>query len=132
MKRSLLATTIIGGLSGIVLAGAPGAVWAQAADQGPPPAAKPAPKPEAPPSAGEVVVTGSRIRHTNYNSPAPIAIITTDEAKDEGLLTASQMLQRSTAAAGSVQINEQFGGYVVNGGPGVDTVSLRGLGSQRT
>jgi iron complex outermembrane receptor protein len=149
MKRGLLATTIIGGLSGVVLAGSPAVVWAQAADQSPPatnppatspaattppattpPAAKPAPKPEA--AAEEVVVTGTRIRHTTFNSPSPITVITTSESKGEGLLTASQMLQRTTAAAGSVQINEQFGQFVTNGGPGVDTVSLRGLGDVRT
>ncbi len=130
MKRGLLATTIIGGLSGIVLAGVPAASWAQ--DQGAtPPPAKPA-TPSSASNVGELVVTGSRIRHTTFNSPAPISVITTQESKDVGLLTATQMLQKSTAAAGSVQINEQFGGYIVNGGPGVDTVSLRGLGDVRT
>jgi iron complex outermembrane receptor protein len=129
----------MGGLSGIAFMGLPALAAAQQAppDQSAPaaPPAKPAPKPEARSASsdvGEVVVTGSRIRHTTFNSPSPISVITTQDAKDEGLLTAAQMLQNSTAAAGSVQINEQFGGYVVNGGPGVDTVSLRGLGDQRT
>ena len=144
MKRGLLATTMIGGLGGLILAGAPLVAMAQASGQATPPAtsatAQPAPTPPAKPEAksaavssvGELVVTGSRIRHTTFNSPSPITVITTQESKDEGLLTASQMLQKSTAAAGAVQINEQFGGFVVNGGPGVDTVSLRGLGDQRT
>ena len=135
MKKGLLATTMIGGLGGLVLAGAPFSAMAQASN----PAAQPAPTPpaksEAKPAAssvGELVVTGSRIRHTTFNSPSPITVITTQDSKDEGLLTASQMLQRTSAAAGSVQINEQFGQFVTNGGPGVDTVSLRGLGDVRT
>src|SRR5690606_26631981 len=33
---------------------------------------------------------------------------------------------------GSDQINNAYGGYVVNGGPGVNTLSLRGLGATRT
>ncbi len=129
MKRFLLTTTVIGGLSGVALAGSPATVWAQAAN--PPPSSAPA-KPAPKPKDDEVVVTGSRIRHSTFSSPAPITVITTSEAKDEGLLSVAQMLQRSTAAAGSVQLNQQFSGYVVNGGPGVDTVSLRGLGDIRT
>lgn len=132
-----MATTMIGGLGGLVLVALP--VWAMAQDQGAsPPATPPAAKAPAAPAAksasdvGEVVVTGSRIRHTTFNSPAPISVITTSDAKDEGLLTVSEMLQKTTAAAGSVQLNQQFSGYVVNGGPGIDTVSLRGLGDVRT
>jgi iron complex outermembrane receptor protein len=132
MKRGLLATTIIGGLSGIVLAGAPAVSWAEDATPATPPAKPAKPATSNGTNVGELVVTGSRIRHTTFTAPAPISVITTTEAKDEGLLTAAQMLQKSTAAAGSVQINEQFGGYIVNGGPGVDTVSLRGLGDVRT
>ncbi len=133
MKRGLLATTIIGGLSGMVLAGLPLAAMAQDAAAATPPETKaPASTPAPGTNVGELVVTGSRIRHTTFSSPAPISVITTTEARDAGLLTTSQMLQKTSAAAGSVQINEQFGGYVVNGGPGVDTVSLRGLGDVRT
>ncbi len=135
MKKGLLATTMIGGLGGLVLAGAPFSAMAQASN----PAAQPAPTPpaksEAKPAAssvGELVVTGSRIRHTTFNSPSPISVITTSDARGEGLLGAAQMVQRNTAAAGSVQLNEQFGQFVTNGGPGVDTVSLRGLGDVRT
>src|SRR5690606_39402156 len=41
-------------------------------------------------------------------------------------------LQKSSVAAGSTQISHQFGGFVVEGGTGVQTVSLRGLGENRT
>ncbi|HEY2661328.1 MAG TPA: TonB-dependent receptor [Caulobacteraceae bacterium] len=78
------------------------------------------------------MVTGSRIRRTTYNSPSPVQIITNSDARLEGLIDATSVLQGSTAAAGYSQVNNQFGGYVVNGGPGVNTLSLRGLGGQRT
>ena len=138
MRRGLLATTIMGGLSGIVLAGAPMAAMAQGADAAaatPPASKEPAPSPSSATSGtsvGELVVTGSRIRHTTFNSPSPITVVRTDEAKSEGILNAAQAIQRTTAAAGSVQLNAQFGQFVTNGGPGLDTVSLRGLGDVRT
>ncbi|MFI4933429.1 MAG: TonB-dependent receptor domain-containing protein [Caulobacterales bacterium] len=82
--------------------------------------------------AGELVVTGSHLKHTTFTSQAPVQIITTEESKLEGVIDPAEILQRNPIAAGSVQINNQFGGFVVNGGPGVDTISLRGLGAQRT
>ena len=79
-----------------------------------------------------VVVTGSRIRHTEYNSAAPVQILTSEKSSLSGMISATDVLQNSTVAAGSGQINNTFTGFVVNGGDGVNTVALRGLGSQRT
>jgi len=59
------------------------------------------------------VVTGSRIRRTDFTTAAPVQIITTDDAKLAGRIDAVDVLQRSTIAAGSVQLNNQFGGFVV-------------------
>jgi iron complex outermembrane receptor protein len=87
---------------------------------------------KAPPGSPLVVVTGSRIRRTNFNTPAPVQVITTDEGKLQGLVGATAILQGSTAAAGYVQLNGQFSGFVINGGPGIESISLRGLGDQRT
>jgi iron complex outermembrane receptor protein len=80
----------------------------------------------------ELVVTGSHIRRTNFNTPAPVQIITAQDSQLEGLIDPASILQRSTIAAGSVQLNNQFSGFVTNGGPGLDSISLRGLGDQRT
>ncbi len=132
MRKGLLASTIIGGLSGVALAGVPVASWAQDASAATPPAKAAAQTPQSATNVGELVVTGSRIRHSTFNSPAPISVVTTDEAKSQGLFSAAQAIQRTTAAAGSVQLNAQFGQFVTNGGPGLDTVSLRGLGDVRT
>ncbi len=80
----------------------------------------------------DIVVTGSRIRRNEFTSSAPVQIITSEESTLEGLIDTSEILQGSTIAAGSAQINNQFTGFVVEGGPGVNTLSLRGLGPTRT
>jgi iron complex outermembrane recepter protein len=80
----------------------------------------------------DIVVTGSRIRRDEFTSSAPVQIITNEQTTLEGLFDTSEILQGSTVAAGSVQINNQFTGFVADGGPGVNTLSLRGLGPTRT
>jgi iron complex outermembrane receptor protein len=80
----------------------------------------------------EIVVTGSRIRRSEFNSPSPIQVITAEKSSLSGMISASDILQNSSVAAGSGQINNTFTGYVVNGGDGINTVSLRGLGAQRS
>lgn len=79
-----------------------------------------------------IIVTGSRIQRDTFTSASPITVITAEAATLEGLIDTADVLQSSSIASGSTQINGQFGGFVVEGGPGVNTVSLRGLGSQRT
>lgn len=105
-----------------------------------PPAPAPAPadapetvKPATPaPATDRVVVTGSRIARDAFTSSSPITVITAESAQLEGLVDTADILQGSTVASGSTQINNQFGGFVVEGGTGVNTVSLRGLGAQRS
>ena len=108
--------------------------------QTPPAAAPDAPAPvettkpaEAAPASGEkVVITGSRIAKDVYTSSSPITVITAESAQLEGLVDTAEILQGSSIANGSVQINNQFGGFVVEGGVGINSVSLRGLGAQRS
>ncbi|CAL4867145.1 Vitamin B12 transporter BtuB [Asticcacaulis sp. MM231] len=80
----------------------------------------------------EIVVTGSRIRRSEFNSPSPIQVITAEKSSLSGMISATEILQNSSVASGSGQINNTFTGYVVNGGDGINTVSLRGLGAQRS
>jgi iron complex outermembrane recepter protein len=80
----------------------------------------------------EIVVTGSRIPQNEFTSPAPIQVINAETATLEGLADTADILQSSTIASGSFQINNQFGGFVVEGGTGAESVSLRGLGAQRS
>ncbi len=79
----------------------------------------------------EITVTGSRIKRDEFNTPSPVTIITAERSALAGLLNTEDILQGSTIAAGQ-QIDDSFSGFVTDGGPGANTVSLRGLGAQRT
>jgi iron complex outermembrane receptor protein len=91
--------------------------------------AQPAPAVE----ADEVIrVTGSHIRRDEFTSAAPIQVITAESAAMAGQISTADILQGSSIAAGSVQLNNRFGLYVTAGGTGIRSVSLRGLGAQRS
>lgn len=79
-----------------------------------------------------LTVTGSLIRRVEYDSVSPVQVITADTNVSLGQVEAAEFLQTSSIAAGSTQINNQFSGFVIEGGSGVQTVSLRGLGAQRS
>jgi iron complex outermembrane receptor protein len=79
-----------------------------------------------------IVVTGSLLRRDTFTSASPITVITAETATLEGLVDTAEILQTSSVAAGSTQINQTFGGFIVNGGPGIQSVGLRGLGAGRT
>jgi iron complex outermembrane recepter protein len=79
-----------------------------------------------------IVITGSHIHKDEYSSASPIQVIKKDESVLAGLTTTTEVLQGSTVTGGSNQINNYFGGYVTDGGPGANTLSLRGLGAVRT
>jgi len=80
---------------------------------------------------GRIVVTGSRLQRETYSSIQPLQIITTEGSREAGLVDATDILQSSTAAGGQ-QIDLTFSGFVLDNGPGAQTLSLRGLGSART
>ncbi|HLQ12953.1 MAG TPA: TonB-dependent receptor [Steroidobacteraceae bacterium] len=80
----------------------------------------------------QIVITGSHIHKDEYSSASPIQVIKKDESVLAGLTTTTEVLQGSTVTGGSNQINNYFGGYVTDGGPGANTLSLRGLGAVRT
>ncbi|HVY89847.1 MAG TPA: TonB-dependent receptor [Hyphomonadaceae bacterium] len=89
--------------------------------------------PEQPQDSGDkVVITGSRIARDAFTSTAPIQVITAESSTLEGLVDTAEILQGSSLAEGSTQINNTFGNFVVEGGLGINSVSLRGLGAQRT
>lgn len=82
-----------------------------------------------------IVVTGSRIRRSSeFNSPDPITVIDPQIAQAQGLFSTAELLQSSAIAAGSNQITSAISTVsgVTNGGPGAETISLRGLGANRT
>lgn len=75
----------------------------------------------------EVVVTGSRIKRSDANSISPISVLTEQDLNASGNLTLENFIQDMPAVNGG-----DFGAGVNNGNPGVATVSLRGLGPNRT
>ncbi len=79
----------------------------------------------------QIVVTGSRIKRGAFSSNSPVTVITSERSALAGLLDTADILQGSTVASGQ-QIDDSFSGFVTDGGPGANSVSLRGLGAQRT
>jgi iron complex outermembrane receptor protein len=79
-----------------------------------------------------ISVTGSLLKRPEYETTSPVQVISIDKSISAGKFDVADFLQTSSAAASSTQINNQFGGFVVEGGTGVQTVSLRGLGANRT
>ncbi|MCF7750208.1 TonB-dependent receptor [Bacillus subtilis subsp. subtilis] len=89
----------------------------------------------APPEATRldaVSVTGSLLRRADYATTSPVQTINVADSAAQGHANLAQVLQQSAIGAGSTQLTNQFGGFVVNGGLGVQTIGLRGLGSNRT
>jgi iron complex outermembrane recepter protein len=74
----------------------------------------------------EVVVTGSRIRRKDLNTPAPVTVLSSEQVTSSGKVSIGDFLQTLPEQGGA--INTQ----VNNGGDGTTEVSLRSLGSQRT
>lgn len=81
-----------------------------------------------------ITITGSRIKsNTPYNSPDPISVISPELARKEGKSDLASTLQSSPIANGSTQITSAISAnFVTNGGPGAQTIDLRGLGANRT
>ncbi len=80
---------------------------------------------------GGIVVTGSRIVRDTYTSISPLQVISGETQRNIGAFDPSQILQRDEAATGQ-QIDATFQGFVLDNGPGQQTVDLRGLGANRT
>jgi len=81
----------------------------------------------------EIIVTGSRIKRSAFNSASPIAVIDPDQAQKRGVVDTAEMLMSSPIASGSSQVTSAISSnFVTDGGPGASTISLRGLGANRT
>jgi iron complex outermembrane receptor protein len=118
-KKFLLATTFIAGLA----MAAPSLAQQQPSNQD---------EDEEGEQVEDVVVTGSRLRRDEFSSSSPVQVITGEQAALEGMVDTAELLQQSTIASGSYQLNNQLTGYVTEGGGNINSVSLRGLGAQRT
>jgi outer membrane receptor protein involved in Fe transport len=75
----------------------------------------------------EIVVTGSRIRRADIDSPSPVTVITRQEIENKGITDVGYLLQRMPSMSGS-----PIGTTTNNGGNGSVQIDLRGLGPIRT
>ena len=83
----------------------------------------------------EIVVLGSRIRRDTFSSAAPIDVVLTESAPARGITDLATLLQTTSIAMGGTQVNSAFSASsetASNGGLGTNTLSLRGLGANRT
>ena len=80
----------------------------------------------------KIVVTGSLLARDEFSSSSPIQVITAEVATLEGLVDTAALLQGSSLASGSTQLNNTFQNFVTNGGVGTQTLDLRGCGDTRT
>ena len=81
----------------------------------------------------EITVTGSRIARDTFSSAAPMDVILTETADVRGISDVATLLQTTTIAAGSPQVTAASSSVLTtNGGLGTATLSLRGLGANRT
>ncbi len=84
-------------------------------------------------AGGTIFVTGSRIRRDEFSSASPITLVDPEIAVRQGLMDTGSMIQGSPIAAGSSQVTAAISSqFLVDGGQGVQTISLRGLGANRT
>jgi iron complex outermembrane receptor protein len=81
----------------------------------------------------EIVTTGSRIRKDTFSSAAPMDVVLTEGASARGINDVATMLQTTTIAAGAPQVTAASSAInVTDGGLGTQTISMRGLGANRT
>jgi len=126
LKKLLLGTSVLAGFTAMSFA-AP--AYAQTADDEPIVVEPVTEQTEE--ESDSVVVTGSRLKKSTFNSTTPLQVITTEEANVEGLFSPTEILQTNSSAAGT-QIDSTFQGFVLDNGPGSETIDLRGLGASRT
>lgn len=88
---------------------------------------------EAEEASERITVVGSRIRTDGLDNATPLEVISADIAVDQGLNTLGELLRTSTIASGSNQlISAMSVGSVTEGGAGNESISMRGLGANRT
>ncbi|MDE8651209.1 TonB-dependent receptor domain-containing protein [Novosphingobium album (ex Liu et al. 2023)] len=81
--------------------------------------------------AGEITVTGSRIVRNGYDTPTPITVVSTQDLQASAPANVADYVNQLPAISGSsTPANNQRG--LTSGAAGLNTVSMRNLGSGRT
>lgn len=118
LRGRLMASSMISGALAAL------SVTSAHAQAGPPSDATTTPTASA--TVGEIVVTGSRIPQQNLTSTSPLSVVSDKEIRFEGAVNVESFLQNLPS------VQPEFNQGVDNGASGTATVSLRGLGSNRT
>jgi len=108
----------------------PGTAWAQAAPQdNPPPQAAPA-APD--PTAGDIVVTGSRIVRSGFQAPTPLTVLSATEIQNQSPSNnIADFLNQQSALAGSTRpANSRLN--LSSGQAGINALNLRNLDGSAT
>lgn len=126
--RTILMTSV----SAVAISvGAPNAVAQDAPAQPAPAAGETQPAEDKP--VEKVTVTGTRLKKNEFTSPSPVQIVDPRKAERAGSIDTATTIQSSSVAQGSAQITSAISSaFVTNGGAGAQTISLRGLGAERT
>ncbi|MFD1035145.1 TonB-dependent receptor plug domain-containing protein [Sphingomonas hankookensis] len=95
--------------------------------------ADPAAQTPADASNGEdIVVTGTRIRRPDFESPSPVVSISAAAIQQSGSTNLTDILAQVPALQGSTTSADTAGSGVGIGGSGLNTLNLRNLGTDRT
>ena len=94
--------------------------------------ADPQPQPVGVQKVEEIVISGSRIKRDTFSSVAPLQIIRNDDSAIAGFTSTAEVLQGTSVTGGQGQINNAYGGFVTDGGPGANTIGLRGFSPTRS
>lgn len=112
---------------------------AQAQTVQPPADVQSQPASAAPPSrGGEIVITGSRIRHNPLDQPSPIVFIDQSDIQKTGLNSINDVLQRLPSSGGGLNAGNNSSGNIGSPpdgsgvGAGAAEIDLRYLSSRRT
>ena len=116
MTRYPVARTIKGALAVSAITAASGAVAVYA--QVPPPT-----QPSSGQKLEEIVVTGSLIKRSDFDTPSPVQVVTAEDLEQSGYTSVSEVL-RNIASNGQGTLSQSFGLAFAGGGAGV---ALRGL-----
>ena len=79
----------------------------------------------------DIVVTGSLIRGSREDAPAPIDVISSEELSRQGNPSALDLIKNLPTSNGVIGDANQFDARA-QGNEGVASINLRGLGPQRT
>ena len=76
----------------------------------------------------KITVTGSRIKRTEIEGPAPVTVMTAEQIKAEGFVTVHDALSTLNEAIGTVEADVQWGSHTPNASP----LNLRNMGPNRS